>query len=917
MKKIIFLIATLSILSFLVYFPTVCAHNSILEVEYDECNPNINGDGEDETWYYLCEENWSHGPNFTYYHLDNNITTIKYFIEDTAKDDSTYTWDTEITAAQAEVVRDAYINSLLEWNNKVYYSYDEQGNRISNRIISIEEGTEEDHNLTIYPMRYSSRPNTIAATGHSGTPTIVPTGLSNITHYHYDNWYMLVNVRYFIYGGIPSYSNDMVDIIRNRTGEHELGHILGLDDVDECCTRGTGEQHHEELLMGYGILANRSFNATYKDIAGISITRGFHSDNDHTWMKRTNNDGSIDLICAQCNGVLFDVELDDGGLTFDGQILNEYQNCIHHGGTNSNMLLVASDGVSDYFKCQNCRHIDSIEITEKLTLNNYGSNINKNIIINPNESMFYKLSSNYSKCYELIIDGNDSLNVKIYDENFNELSITELNQSSYLKHFIQYMNNETYYLQITNLSSFNNSIAMRITSRSSAYLSYNSQNDILLNTYNGIHDYYYINDRGPGFYKFKLTGANIDGTTYSYSTNDIKIYNDTPKSSSTLLEKYSLPGYTNHAENKYNEDSFIVCLSRNGYFYLDINVISTNLASLTIEILPVYSEEIDLFDLSESNNSYLSIMSSSVKGDYFEAVKLNQTGEFQISATYHGSQTEDILFVLAEKAYNASTSSYYINPISVYLMDSYYNSHSITRTLTDGTYYIGYFNKNDTNDFYVSFTRLVTQSGANAFLVDPGSEWKCGSQINIIEMNSSNKSYNNSDITEGFTRIIYMNKNLGLSESRLDYYWYSSNESIATVTNYGTVLGRNAGTVKIMAVSKDDSSKAFIKQFTIIKDDGTGYTLVESNYIIKYSDTNNGLFHLELENVVCPYPWYQYYTWSTYVPCQYEDPIVTNDNWGNYSVSGPGTFDLTGQFYIYNTVYITVVVMIHVTVTNN
>ena len=57
-----------------------------------------------------------------------------------------------------------------------------------------------------------------------------------------------------------------------------------------------------------------------------------------------------------------------------------------------------------------------------------------------------------------------------------------------------------------------------------------------------------------------------------------------------------MTGYTNHAQNKYNEDSFIVCLPRNGYFYLDINVPSTNLASLTIEVLPLYNEEIDLFE---------------------------------------------------------------------------------------------------------------------------------------------------------------------------------------------------------------------------------------------------------------------------------------------------------------------------------
>lgn len=558
------------------------------------------------------------------------------------------------------------------------------------------------------------------------------------------------------------------------------------------------------------------------------------------------------------------------------------------------------------------------------TLSNYSSTINESLTIDSSTQLIdkyemYELNVNYTKNYEFKIQANDLLDVRLYDEHMQLVSFNDLNNNSHNVHFIKTLQNtKTYYLRVSyDDGESTGTISTQIASRTTAYLSYNTQNDILLNTYNGIHDYYYINDRGAGFYKFKLTGTNIDGTTFTYPANAIKIYNDTPKNSSNLLEKYSLTGYTNHAQNKNCEDSFIVCLPRNGYFYLDVNVPSTNLASLTIEVLPLYNEEIDLFDLSESSNTYLPIMSSSIKGDYFEALELNQTGKFVINATYEGSQTDDILFVLAEKAYNASTNSYYINPISVYLMDNYYNSYSITRALTEGTYYIGYFNKDDTSNFSVSLTRLVTQSGANALLVDHGSDWDCGSQINIIEMYSSNKSYNSTNITEGFTRIIYMNEPLGLSGSRLDYYWYSSNESIATVTNYGTVLGRNAGTVKIMAVLKEDPSKVFVKQFTIIEDDGTGYTPVESNYTIKYSDTDNGTFHLELEDVLCPYPWYQYYTWSTYVPCQFEEPSVTNDIWGNYTVSGPGTFDLTGQFYIYNTVYITVVVIIHVIITDN
>ncbi len=606
---------------------------------------------------------------------------------------------------------------------------------------------------------------------------------------------------------------------------------------------------------------------------------------------------------------------------------------------NSNQVTVLSkwgyaglyQHMGDYcpYTCDNGGNADYVKYyrprTKKAyTLSNYSSITNELFTINFDAQFIdkyemYELDVDYTKKYEFNIQTNNPLNVRLYDEHMQLMEIFDLNSSPNGVYFIEkLLESKIYYLRVsyTNFGSWG-TIRTQIVSRNTAYLSYNTQNDILLNTYNGIHDYYYINNRGPGFYKFKLTGTNIDGTSFSCPTSAIKIYDNTPKTSSTLLEKYAMAGYINHAQNKNDEDSFIVCLSKNGYFYLDINVPSINLASLTIEILPLQNQEIDLLGLSETNNTYLPIMSNSLKGDYFETLKLNQAGKFDINVTYGGSQADDILFVLAEKAYDESTNSYYINPLSVYLMDNFNNLYSTTCNLIEGVYYIGYFNKDDTSDFSVSFTRLVTQSDENALLVDPGSGWRCGSQIDIVEMYSPDKSYNSTNITEGFTRIIYINETLGLSSSRLDYYWYSSNESIATVTNYGTIFGKNAGTVKIMVVSKEDASKVFVKQFTITKDDGTGYTPVESNYTIKYSDTDNGTFRLKLEDVLCPYPLYQYYTWSTYVPCQYEEPLVTNDVWGNYTVSGPGSFDLTGQFYIYNTKYITIVVIIHVTVTNN
>ena len=99
------------------------------------------------------------------------------------------------------------------------------------------------------------------------------------------------------------------------------------------------------------------------------------------------------------------------------------------------------------------------------------------------------------------------------------------------------------------------------------------------------------------------------------------------------------------------------------------------------------------------------------------------------------------------------------------------------------------------------------------------------------------------------------------SQSRLDYYWYSSNDSIATITQYGTLLGRSAGTVKIMAVYKTNPSITFVKEF-IIYDDNRLDDLVLYNYdAVNYTD-NSELYQISLNDTNSFYPQLSLYNWT-------------------------------------------------------
>ena len=318
----------------------VFAHDAMLNVDYDDCKGVNGSDDIDETWYVLDV------PPFCY-HLGDEVDTIKYYFEETSSD-GTYTWTTDVTESVAQEIKTAYANSMKKWNNVYFYSYNDYGVLIKHKIINIVEGTEADHNLTIYPV---TGKDFIAETGPVGTKEEIESG--TISHRHYSEWMMNVNVDYFYVHG--AYSEEYISLVRERNGAHEFGHVLGLRDVDSSnlCNATTSTQHHHELLMGYGSpMVDRAVDITYKDIAGVAITRGFHTDSDHRWLNwGLQSNGKYKLVCSICNGI-------EETASLSGYTYETYRTCgDNHSLSSGNMMAVASYGTKDYYKCKYCRYV--------------------------------------------------------------------------------------------------------------------------------------------------------------------------------------------------------------------------------------------------------------------------------------------------------------------------------------------------------------------------------------------------------------------------------------------------------------------------------------------------------------------------------------------------------------------------------
>ena len=343
MKRFIttFIAMTVLLNCFVLGIITSSAHNAMLEVSYDDC-VGFDGYGDDEAWYTLDN-------TATCRHLSHEESTIKYYFEPVSENGN-YTWTTNVSEPVANEIKTAYANSMKKWNNVYFYSYDATGNVVKNKIINVVEGTAEDHNLSIYPNGGTEH---IATTGVvTGTHDNVETG--DILHRHYSEWKMNVYVYHFyVHENDERYDLDYVNLVRERNGAHELGHVLGLRDVEKYCNAtNLTDWHHEEILMGYGDMSRRSVDITYKDIAGVAITRGFHTDADHMWLNAgVQSDGTYKLICSICNGIKYVNSL--SGLSY-----NTYGACNdNHELSDGNMMAVASYGDEDYFKCKYCRYV--------------------------------------------------------------------------------------------------------------------------------------------------------------------------------------------------------------------------------------------------------------------------------------------------------------------------------------------------------------------------------------------------------------------------------------------------------------------------------------------------------------------------------------------------------------------------------
>lgn len=757
---------------------------------------------------------------------------------------------------------------------------------------------------------------------------------NGVKHAHYEK--CIIN----LYPASLGYGAEVLDSL-SQTAAHELGHVLGLEDIDSIETEHISEAHHQELLMGYSNeYANASTEVTYRDMAGTLITRGIHTNSDHKWLfDPVSSMENYKLICSICNCVKYFDSLE--GITYD-----IYKSCgDDHRLESGNMMPVARFFNSDYIKCKYCKYVESIylSVNQQYMYNgiyNESTHTLKNnvlgleYLVEEEHNFEVVLEDGCLKCNQCPVCNDGSIHVD-YDEEITMECV--MNEFSDLD---MYLENETklykldvkckgdYHIQASGID--NVILELFDSDLKPINRSFNVSSEDFITTFDGVikEGIYYIRARYDDFTKTGEINLNVSSNNEFYDIpidylDDVDvlkhmhnskaqfIYNDAFNrlveiklnvNQDVYLKEGSITITNENGDiiSKFNEEindlayskegqkSIIVYLSKNTDYIINIDLTSQNIDNAILSI-----DMLDRFDFNPFENVNHTFLDTNYSiGDYIVNAYTTQYGKYGIKLEYDGNELCDATMVIIKKTIESNYQPIYsIQHYDLGMSILEFNEETLEFTYNpDCTYYVGIFGGDILENIHLEFYRKITNT-QNLIITDPSSGYECGSEVTL-----NNGLYLGNTLTEGYTRCLFF-ENGAPSNSRLDYYWYSSDNEILDVSIYGTVLGYNVNIdrqVCINAVYKYNTSIVY-QIYLVVKDEE-----IQTPKYIEYDlELNVG----DIYQISADYRWpsttIQNFTWTTS-----DSSVALVSIWGTIRAQKTGTVIVQGHYLLNERYYI-------------
>ena len=517
--------------------------------------------------------------------------------------------------------------------------------------------------------------------------------------------------------------------------------------------------------------------------------------------------------------------------------------------------------------------------------------------------MMYEINVLDEGSYSFDISANNGYEVKLYDcigrpiENSYFINENYENQHIYFNH---YFLNGKYFIKISPLNNSQTlSINLKIKKQNYSCISsgLNDVTNFFCNENSSLAGYFkFYNIFGNGFLNINV--QSILNGNYNNLNNNIHIFVYDDSYQHNIISNFNINETNFYAHSTYQDLNVYLPCSGNYYVKILIDDIQYDNIKLSIS----KEDEIN-FNLSNNlaESKFQEIFSCNNISGYFKKVTISHLCTVTLDCLSYGSVNNNIPVFIFKEQYDEEENIYYLDNILYSNITNQSTMPEFQVTLNRGDYYFGYLNNLDSLNITFAIERLINPfiNVDAALITDPALDqgYPVGTEVLY-----NNGICNGNTITEGFTRnmfIVQSNDQL-YPISRLEYYWFSSDERYATVTNYGTILAQAVNETKVViiyAILKTDPTIVFRKTLTILNDINNEPLNIYSTMNYSYSE-ENGNFQIELNYNNSPYPYIQYYSWDVVINESEFDLNIMIDCWGFITSDGCGRVLLIGTYIL-------------------